>query len=72
MTIGDAIKAGEIISERMDPKANIKWGARLIPGYDDQIEIVAIVAGAKGSSIAGRLEDKQRRQQPFSDLELVG
>ena len=71
MTIGDAIKAGEIISERMDSKANIKWGARLIPGYDDQIEIVAIVAGAKGSSITGRLEDK-RRPQPFSDLELVG
>jgi cell division protein FtsZ len=70
MTIGDAIKAGEIIAERMDAKANIKWGARLIPGYDDQIEIVAIVAGVKGTSITGRFEEKAK--QPYSDLELVG
>jgi len=70
MTIGDAIKAGEIITERMDPKANIKWGARIIPGYDDQIEIVAIVTGVKGASIVGKLEEKST--QPYSDLEVVG
>jgi len=70
MTIGDAIKAGEIITERMDPKANIKWGARIIPGYDDQIEIVAIVTGVKGASIVGKMEEKST--QPYSDLEVVG
>jgi cell division protein FtsZ len=70
MTIGDAIKAGEIITERMDPKANIKWGARIMPGYEDQIEIVAIVTGVKGSSIVGRLEEK--KAQPYNDLEMVG
>jgi cell division protein FtsZ len=70
MTIGDAIKAGEIITDRMDPKANIKWGARLMPGYEDQIEIVAIVTGVKGSSIVGRLEEK--KAQPYNDLEMVG
>ena len=70
MTIGDAIKAGEIITDRMDPKANVKWGARLIPGYDDQIEIVAIVTGVKGSSIVGKLDSK--KSNDFSDLDLVG
>ena len=70
LTIGDAIKAGEIITDRMDPKANIKWGARLIPGYDDQIEIVAIVTGVRGSSIVGKLEEK--RQSSYSDLEMIG
>ncbi len=70
LTIGDAIKAGEIITDRMDPKANVKWGARLIPGYDDQIEIVAIVTGVKGSSILGKLEVK--KPSDFSDLDLVG
>ena len=70
LTIGDAIKAGEIITDRMDPKANIKWGARLIPGYDDQIEIVAIVTGVRGSSIVGKLEEK--KQSSYSDLEMIG
>jgi cell division protein FtsZ len=69
LTIGDAIKAGEIITERMDPKANIKWGARIIPGYDEQLEIVAIVTGIKGSSIVGRMEEKQK--QTYGDLETI-
>ncbi|MEM3227457.1 MAG: cell division protein FtsZ [Candidatus Micrarchaeaceae archaeon] len=69
LTIGDAIKAGEIITERMDSKANIKWGARIIPGYEDQLEIVAIVTGVKGSSIVGRMEAK--KPQAYSDLEMI-
>ncbi len=73
LSIGDAIKAGEIITERMDPKANVKWGARIIPGFDDGIEIVAIVTGVKGSSIIGKLEEKERQSDnPYSDLEMIG
>ncbi|MGC8675921.1 MAG: cell division protein FtsZ [Candidatus Micrarchaeia archaeon] len=60
LTLGDAIKAGELITERMDPKANVKWGARIVPGYEGQIEIVAIVTGVKGESIVGKLQDKEK------------
>ncbi len=70
LTIGDAIKAGEIITDQMSPDANIKWGARLMPGYDDQIEIVAIVTGVKGSSIVGHLDD--RKPTAYDGLEMVG
>ncbi len=69
LTLGDAIKAGEIITERMDPKANVKWGARIIPGYDGQIEIVAIVTGVKGSSILGKLEEKPAHT--YGDIEMI-
>jgi cell division protein FtsZ len=71
MTIGDAIGAGEKITERMDPNSNIKWGARLVPGYEDQIEIVAIVTGVKGSSIAGKFSEKKAGAS-YGDLEMVG
>ena len=71
LTIGDAVHAGEIITEKMDPKSNVKWGARIIPGYEDQLEIVAIVTGVKGSSIVGRLEEK-RESAAYGDLEMVG
>jgi cell division protein FtsZ len=68
LTLGDAIKAGEIITERMDPKANVKWGARIIPGYEGQIEIVAIVTGVKGSSVFGKTEEKQHI---YGDIEMI-
>lgn len=44
----------------MDPHANVKWGARLIPGYDGKIEIVAIVTGVKGASIMGKPLEETR------------
>jgi cell division protein FtsZ len=70
LTIGDAIRAGEVISEKMDPNSNVKWGARLMPGYEDQIEIVAIVCGVKGSSIVGKMEE--RKTTSYDGLEMVG
>ncbi|MGC8662628.1 MAG: cell division protein FtsZ [Candidatus Micrarchaeia archaeon] len=69
LTLGDAIKAGELITERMDPKANVKWGARIIPGYEGQIEIVAIVTGVKGASIIGKSEEKEKGS--YNDLEMI-
>jgi len=72
LTLGDAIKAGEIITERMDPKANVKWGARLIPGYDGKLEIVAIVTGVKGASIVGKEVEEEQREPLYSDIEVIG
>ncbi|MFA5050230.1 MAG: cell division protein FtsZ [Candidatus Micrarchaeia archaeon] len=53
LTLGDAIKAGEIITERMDSEANVKWGARIMQNYEGKLEIVAIVTGVKGASVLG-------------------
>jgi cell division protein FtsZ len=73
LTLGDAIKAGEIITEKMDPHASVKWGARLIPGYDGKIEIVAIVTGVKGASIAGQpLKEEQKDVPLYGDIEIIG
>jgi len=72
LTLGDAIKAGEIVTETMDPHANVKWGARLIPGYDAKIEIVAIVTGVKGASIMGKPLEEGREPTPYSDIEVIG
>ena len=72
LTLGDAIKSGEIITEKMDPKANVKWGARLIPGYDGKIEIVAIVTGVKGASIAGApMQEEKGTPGLYGEIEVI-
>jgi len=53
----------------MDPKANVKWGARIMPGFDGQIEIVAIVTGVKGASILGGLKEEQKAAE---GIEFIG
>jgi cell division protein FtsZ len=72
LTLGDAIKAGEVITEQMDPKANVKWGARIVPGYEGQLEIVAIVTGVKGASIlGGGLDDPKDRELSMGGLDSL-
>ena len=70
LTLGDAIRAGEVITEQMDPKANVKWGARIIPGFEGQIEIVAIVTGVKGASVLGAYEEKEKSAS-FTGLDAL-
>ncbi|MDE1798435.1 MAG: cell division protein FtsZ [Candidatus Micrarchaeota archaeon] len=74
LTLGDAIKAGEIITEKMDAQANVKWGARLIPGYDGKLEIVAIVTGVKGANLFGASAEEPVSSKPtsYSDIEIIG
>ncbi len=75
LTLGDAIKAGEIITEKMDAEANVKWGARIMQNYEGKLEIVAIVTGVKGASIAGQaVHEEQESLVPTysSDLESLG
>lgn len=70
LTLGDAIQAGEIITERMDARANIKWGARLMDGMDGSIEIVAIVTGVQGTNVIGKTP--MRKQVSYPDIEVIG
>jgi cell division protein FtsZ len=74
LTLGDAIKAGEIITEKMDAEANVKWGARIIQNYEGKLEIVAIVTGVKGASVGGssyQSEDESSNHFFAGDLEVL-
>ncbi|MFH1750145.1 MAG: cell division protein FtsZ [Candidatus Micrarchaeota archaeon] len=74
LTLGDAIRAGERITEQMDPKASVKWGARLLPDYDGKLEIVAIVTGVTSPHIVGRefMKQKQPEKEIGYDIEVIG
>jgi len=68
LTLGDAIKVGEAITERMSPEANVKWGARIMPNYESKLDVVAIITGVKGTSIFGKAEEPVYS----SDVDFLG
>ncbi|PIO06089.1 cell division protein FtsZ [Candidatus Micrarchaeota archaeon CG08_land_8_20_14_0_20_59_11] len=73
LTLGDAIRAGEMVTEQMDPQANVKWGARLIPSYDGKMEITAIVTGVSSPHIVGRpISRKEAKRELGYDIEVIG
>jgi cell division protein FtsZ len=59
----------------MDAEANVKWGARIMQNYEGKLEIVAIVTGVKGASVAGTsVSEEEASMVPAysQDLEVLG
>ena len=53
LTLGEANAIGTKLTERMNAKASVTWGARLDPNYMGKAEIIAIFTGVGGSSVLG-------------------
>jgi cell division protein FtsZ len=51
LTLGDAIKTGEKLTESFDSMANVKMGARINPSCVEKIRATAIITGVKSSYI---------------------
>ncbi|MCL4373461.1 MAG: cell division protein FtsZ [Candidatus Marsarchaeota archaeon] len=47
LTIEEATKIGEGVTADLDPKANVIFGARLLPELTDTIKVMSIVTGVK-------------------------
>ncbi len=56
LTLGDAIKAGELLTQSFDEESNIKMGARINPNLNDAITMTAIITGVKSPYILGKEE----------------
>jgi len=54
LSLGDAIKAGELLTQSFDEGANVKMGARINTQLNDTIRITAIITGVKSPYILGR------------------
>lgn len=53
LTLGEANTAGELLTEKIDPKATVIWGARVDPTFENRIQIIAIFTGVHSPYIAG-------------------
>ncbi|MBI2079243.1 cell division protein FtsZ [Candidatus Micrarchaeota archaeon] len=51
LTLGDAIKVGEKLTENFDAMASIKVGARVAPSSSEKIRVTAIITGVKSQYI---------------------
>ncbi|MDE1825310.1 MAG: cell division protein FtsZ [Candidatus Micrarchaeota archaeon] len=61
MTLGEANKIGEMLTESVSPNASVTWGARLENDNQGRVDVIAIFTGVSSPSIfsgsAGREQD---------------
>ena len=55
-TLAEINEAGELISKRLSPEAQVIWGARVLPEYTGKVQIIAIVTGVKSPYLLGPME----------------
>lgn len=53
LTLGEANGIGERLTERIDPKAQVIWGARVDPTFENKIEVITIFTGVNSPYIKG-------------------
>ncbi|WP_292459625.1 cell division protein FtsZ [Methanothermococcus sp.] len=60
LTLGEANRIGEGITENMESNANVIWGARIDPTMEGCIRVMTIITGVKSSNIYGGGETPRR------------
>jgi cell division protein FtsZ len=56
LTLGEAKSIGELLTQRVSPEANVAWGARIDPAFENRIEVIAIFAGILSPYRGGMVE----------------
>ncbi len=51
LTMGEANAIGELLTERVDPNAQVIWGARIDPSFEDMVQVIAIFTGVESPYI---------------------
>ncbi len=71
LSLGDAIKAGELLTQSFDEGASVKMGARISPSMQDSMSITAIITGVKSPYILGKGSEPHHKEGEHSDLEYL-
>ncbi len=51
LTLGEANAIGEMLTEQIDAKATVIWGARVNPSYENKVEIITVFTGVRSPFI---------------------
>ena len=58
MSLAEANKVGEIVSEKMSSEANVIWGARVDPRLSGILRVMLILTGVKSPQLLARSKEE--------------
>ncbi len=63
MTLDEVSKIGDLVTETLDPDANVIWGARVSEEMKGKLTIMTIITGVHSPWILGKLDTKTERAE---------
>ncbi|TRZ54894.1 cell division protein FtsZ [archaeon] len=67
-TLAEINEAGEMISKRLSPEAQVMWGARIMPEYTGKVQVIAIITGVKSPYLLGPVSREQAARSVENEL----
>jgi cell division protein FtsZ len=68
VTLAEINEAGEMISKRLSPEAQVIWGARVVPEYAGRVQVIAVVTGVKSPYLLGPMERREAARSAENEL----
>ncbi|MFH1751666.1 MAG: cell division protein FtsZ [archaeon] len=64
LTLGEAQAVGELLTEKIDAKAQVIWGSRIDPTFENKIEVITIFTGVKSPYVKGPEHEQRNSYEP--------
>ena len=64
MTMKEAAAIASALTQELDPKANVIWGARIRPDLAGKVRLLAIITGVKSAQVLSAASPKHECQHP--------
>lgn len=62
LTLDDINRVGELVTEAMDPDANVIWGARVTDDMKGKLTVMTIITGVKSQWLLGKQDTRNAAQ----------
>jgi len=72
LTLDEVSKVGELVTEALDPDANVIWGARIDNNMKGKLRVMTIVTGVNSPYILGRRDIKKPSANAMAVSEELG
>lgn len=69
LTLGEATKIGEGVTNAFDNSANVIWGARLMPELGDKVIVTSIMTGVTSTQLLGNLDPEKEKHPVYEMVE---
>ncbi len=70
LTLGEANEIGELLTDQIDPKATVIWGARVDNTFQNKVEVITIFTGVTSPYIMGGKKGASTQKMPAHDRNL--
>ncbi|MBW3013524.1 cell division protein FtsZ [Candidatus Woesearchaeota archaeon] len=63
LTLEEITKAGDMVTESLDPDANVIWGARVTDDMKGRLTVMTIITGVSSPWVLGRINNREKVNQ---------